>query len=275
MNTNKYIKSLALVLVSVLLFSCSQEEEEEKPKPLSHTYQTVERFHPNCKDQDQNNGCMELSYTFPSFSGGGDTPVKDTLRQAVADFIFDSTGQPLTETSFDKLSREWFAFYDSTLTTLPDYDLPWEQRMRVRLILETPDYMSVEFTEREFTGGAHGNEIKVYRMYGVPGGERLTLEDILKEDTRSQLAAVAEPVFRDQKKFPDDAEYDERNYFFRDGQFSLNNNYALTEKGLLFHFNPYEIAPYSEGATRLLLPYGQIDSLLAAPFKPSSEVNKE
>lgn len=268
MNTSKYIKYFTLVLVSALFISCSQEEEEEqKPQPLSHTYQTVERFHANCDDQDPDNGCMELSYTFPAFSGGGDMPVKDTLQDAIATFIFDSTRQSLSEASFDRLARDWFSFYDSTLATLPDYNLPWEQRMRVRLIHQTPDYMSVEFAEREFTGGAHPVEIRVYRMYSIPGGERITLADILNEGAKSQLAAVAEPAFREQKKFPDDAEYDERNYFFKEGQFSLNENYALTERGLLFYYNPYEIAPYSEGATRLLLPYGQIDSLLTGSFK--------
>lgn len=275
MNIKKYIKYLTIVLVSALLFSCSQEEEEQKPPPLSYTYQTVERFHPNCKDEDPDNGCMELTYTFPAFSDGDDLPVKDTLRKAVSDFIFDSTGKALSKSSFDELARNWFSFYDSTLTTLPDYDLTWEQRMRVSLIHRTSTYLSVEFAENEFTGGTHGNEIRIYRMYGIPSGEQLTLSDILKEGKRDQLAVVAEPVFREQKKFPDDAEYDERDYFFREGQFSLNENYALTEKGLLFHYNPYEIAPYSEGATRLLLAYGKIDSLLADPFKPSSDVNKE
>lgn len=273
MNTNKYMKSFTFVLVAFLLISCSQKEEEKKPEPLTPTYRTVERLHPNCKDQNQDNGCLELSYTYPSFSGGDDIPVKDTLEKAIATFIFDSAGHPLSEASFDELARNWFSFYDSTLTAIPDYKLPWEQRMNVRLIHQTPEYLSVEFAEWEFTGGAHGTETKVYRMYSIPDGKRLTLADILKEDKRNQLAAVAEPVFRDQKKFPDDVKYDERNYFFRDGQFSLNKNYALTEKGLLFHFNPYEIAPYSEGFTRLLLTYGQIDSLLAASYKPSSDVN--
>ncbi len=42
-------------------------------------------------------------------------------------------------------------------------------------------------------------------------------------------------------------------YYVNDGDFILNNNISLIAGSVIGYFNPYEITPYSEGATTLEL----------------------
>lgn len=271
----KYIKILAVFLSLPLLFSCSGNDGKVQQDALAYSYETVERKHPICDDQDPNNGCMKISFTFPRFTDDVAMPVKDSLRNAISSFLFDAENQPIEQASINTMVKDWFAMYDSTRTTLSGYNLPWELRLRVRFIHRTSEYLSVEFGEYEFTGGAHENELRMYRTYSIPKGKRLTLSDLLQNNAKEQLTSMAEALFRNQKNLSAKAAYEDYNYFFKDGKFSLNNNYALTNKGLLFYYNSYEIAPFSEGPTRLLLSYEHIDSLLTDPYKPSSFVNNK
>lgn len=42
-----------------------------------------------------------------------------------------------------------------------------------------------------------------------------------------------------------------------------NANYYLTDKGLVLFFQPYEIAPYSEGIVKIMVPYQELADILA------------
>lgn len=275
MMLKKYIKNLLIFLPFSLLLSCSGNEDKNEKEALAYTYVTVEHSHPTCEDQDQDKRCMEISYTFPRFTSESSIPVKDSLQHAFASFLFDNKRKPLKMESFKELTRDMFALYDSTLTTLPDYNLPWELRLGIRFIYQTPEYLSLKFGEYEFSGGAHSNELHLYRTYSIPDGKRLTLSDLIKNNSMNRLTALADSLFRSEKELPEEATYEDHSYFFKGGEFSLNNNYALTKEGVLFYYNPYEIAPFSEGPTRLLLSYDHVNPLLADPYKSSSVVNNE
>jgi hypothetical protein len=44
----------------------------------------------------------------------------------------------------------------------------------------------------------------------------------------------------------------------------ISGNFFLTSDGLGFHWNPYEIGPYSEGSVKIVIPWEKINRLLNA-----------
>ncbi|KAA3638580.1 MAG: DUF3298 domain-containing protein, partial [Bacteroidetes bacterium] len=42
-------------------------------------------------------------------------------------------------------------------------------------------------------------------------------------------------------------------------------NFALTEEGLYFFYNPYEVGAYVLGPTSFTIPYGEIESIMEKP----------
>jgi Protein of unknown function (DUF3298) len=59
-----------------------------------------------------------------------------------------------------------------------------------------------------------------------------------------------------------DETYKEAGFWFKDNIFTLNNNFAITDQGILFYYNNYEIASYVYGPTKIFIPYDSIENLV-------------
>jgi len=91
--------------------------------------------------------------------------------------------------------------------------------------------------------------------YDIRTGEKIRLEDILISNYEYELNRIAEPKFME--KYGTEGDWD-----FEPGNFQLSKNFAVMPGGLLFHFNPYEVGPYSSGAPELFLSFKEINRLL-------------
>ena len=45
---------------------------------------------------------------------------------------------------------------------------------------------------------------------------------------------------------------------FAKNSIKMNDNFAVIAEGVLFYFNPYEIASYAAGPTELLIPFSEM-----------------
>ncbi len=105
-------------------------------------------------------------------------------------------------------------------------------------------------------GAAHPDYYTLFDNYDIRTGEKIRLEDILISNYEYELNRIAEPKFLE--KYGMEGDWD-----FEPGYFHLNKNFAVMPGGLLFHFNPYEIGPYSSGAPELFLSFKEINSLIS------------
>jgi hypothetical protein len=117
---------------------------------------------------------------------------------------------------------------------------------------------SLAVTEAGFLGGAHPNSTTRFASFDVRSGRTLTRWDLLREDARDSLDAAGERAFRRVRKLAPDADLAAAGFWFEGGRFKLNENFAVSPTGLLFFFNPYEVAPYALGATSLSLPWAEV-----------------
>lgn len=108
-----------------------------------------------------------------------------------------------------------------------------------------------------YEGGAHGNHGKYCFMLDKRDGSKITYNKLVKPEKEEEFLKIAEDEFRNQagvkegEKMPD-------LYRFENNKFHLNDNFALTPAGLAFYYNPYDIAPYTAGLIKLILPYEKI-----------------
>ncbi len=123
-------------------------------------------------------------------------------------------------------------------------------------------FVSVKDQAYYFTGGAHGFRVTVYTLIENKTGQPVDNWHTLFTDTNAVLK-IAESTFRKAKKIPDGETINQS--WFWNGKFYLPDNFAYTEKGILFFYNVYEIAPYEQGETELLLDYESLGKLLIKP----------
>jgi hypothetical protein len=110
-----------------------------------------------------------------------------------------------------------------------------------------------------YEGGAHPNSGKYCFTLDKNTGSKLSYKNLIKNH-ETKFLNIAEAEFKAQSGIKANEKiYDL--YWFKDGKFHLTDNYAFTPKGLVFYYNPYEIAPYAFGLIELTLPYEKIKTI--------------
>ena len=115
-------------------------------------------------------------------------------------------------------------------------------------LYESDKLLSYEATRYLFTGGAHGLETTMCWVFDVTTGNQLTEDDIFVENYSDSLVALLTRLL--------EADAAKRNLTLNDfwlRQLVPNGNFAIVEDGVYYQFNPYDIAPYAVGGTRLFI----------------------
>ena len=120
-------------------------------------------------------------------------------------------------------------------------------------------YVCVRVDGYEYTGGAHGMPFRNYFVFDRETGARLSLGDVV-ENPVEELQAKVGTAFRklaEKTNFafesPEDLEHT-----VADG-LSYESRFYLNETGVVFYYDPYEIASYAEGFPEVTIPYSELD----------------
>lgn len=105
-----------------------------------------------------------------------------------------------------------------------------------------------------YFGAAHGNYSGRGYNFDISSGKEIKLDDIFIPDYKKMLDKIAAPFFY--------KENGKSNWWFKNGKFELNDNFTIVPGGLQFHFDPYEIGPYSSGAPEVFIPSVALKDLI-------------
>lgn len=203
--------------------------------------------------EDENKSCVEVKIRYPNITVGAPQTVLDNLNRNIQSTILDYAFISEKPDNFESLISEIQNEFESVNKEFPKYNTPWQLEVNSDIIFQDSLFISVASTIYSFTGGAHSNSYQVYRSYNLASGKALELSDLLGVGYELDLNEAAELEFRMAKQIPPSRDLDDEGYFFEGNRFKLNSNFAIMNKSLLFYFNPYEIGPYSLGATELEL----------------------
>lgn len=139
---------------------------------------------------------------------------------------------------------------------------PWSLCEEVNVVHNRSGVLSTRFSVEQYTGGAHGSHSILYISTKYKNGiEEITLSELFSPEGRKEVRRLGEKQFRQVRNLPENADLEREGFWFKNGVFTLTDNFAIVPEGLAFHYNSYTIAPYAMGETALLIPF---DSF--APF---------
>jgi len=253
---------LLLILPVLMVAGCTNDELDEpmtRPEPEPPLESITLTFdHPDC--QIRKEPCVHLYFHYPVYSGS--TPLSDSLRIWTERQLFYPEPGAIP-TIADSLAKEWFRDYDRYAQQIQGYNLSWSLERSIEQIFESETLVTLHFHEFSFSGGAHPQQLDLFRSFIKPQGKQITLAD-LTYDYRAfeQLVALTEEHFRFSFELLESENLTDAGFHFLDGQFHLTENFAFTEYGLLFYFNAYEVAPYATGPIAIELPYEDLEYLI-------------
>ena len=145
--------------------------------------------------------------------------------------------------------------------TEPDMDQVWYCDVIGNVEMQSGQYFTLRFKFNSYTGGAHPNYGEAYASFNMNTGKVLKWKDIISDSVA--FIKLAEQRFKQVNGLDISKKLTEEEGFkFENNLFYLSENIGLTNEGLVVYYQPYEVAPFSFGPTKLLFKYFEINKLL-------------
>jgi len=224
---------------------------------LAYTYKTIKQRASDCGDQPDS-GCTVAIVVYPEFKNS--KTLNDSVKNRLFNLFWADT-TPEADTDLQKYVSKFINVYEEGKNSPDVKGRIFTLQSGAKVIRQDSSLTTIEITGYMFQGGAHGATVTWLFNWNTKANKAITMNDIFKKDFEAKLNEIGDTIFRKQEHLSDTASL-ANDYFFKNNQFALNDNFMITPVGIRFLYNQYEIKPYAAGQTNLLIPYTKIKSLL-------------
>jgi len=205
-------------------------------------------------------GLPELANTVPEASRA---IVERELQRALYAPLDVDTNEPTQATLLEELDSRLKEY-----AGVSDAPIDWNLTRSVELLYSDNTVISCEVTNVGYLGGAHGFNERTLMTFDTRTGQRLGVADIVSKPSQKVLGKIVEAEFRKVRSIRAGQSLQDAGFFILPGQeLPLGENFALTSRGLEIQYNPYEVGPYSLGATRISVPREAVEPLVRAELQ--------
>jgi hypothetical protein len=260
--------SVAALALALLCAACARKPEPPVQHPVAHAdtvaliTRTLHHETADCRAGEA--PCLELDLSYPILLSvpDGDTLVlnRDLRRRLNTGTVSNET--PI-ESDPDSLLRAKISAFEAPLPT----GAPWYEQTTARLEHWTPGLLTLSIQQSAYTGGAHPNTQTVYLVLDPRTAAGVALDSVLVPGARPRLIARVESAFRRVRGLAADSSFADAGFWFKD-RFELTPNWALMPSGLRFHYNAYEVGPYSLGPTTADVPWSELLGIVRPAYLP-------
>lgn len=171
--------------------------------------------------------------------------ISDKINQAILANICDKYG----------FGEENYTSIEGILNSVNDDEDGFDVTIHSEIVTNKNNVLCVSISFETYAfGAAHPYSYCNYYNFDLATGKIITLESLVNS---------TDPAFTEIGKKNFIKENGEEGWnFSEDGEFKLSPDFAITEQGLLFSYNAYEIGAYAMGAPEFLIQYDEIPSLI-------------
>lgn len=258
----------ALSLGALMCWSCGRSSEKENgsgENDFRHGSIRKTEFG-SCDSATSKGVAVALSIWEPSDSGEVANKIRGILAGKVinrlnsyADSASIAAHPEATQSA--KAAFEVFEKnYNDFRKDFPEAPGCWQVELSGDTVMTTAKVLFYELGHYAYTGGAHPNSFTSFHAFDGKTGEEVEMKDFVIDSLA--LLKVVEKKFREVEKLAPGADLEEAGYFLLNHRFFVPANYVFTPKGVLFYYNPYEIAAYVRGAIEFTIPYGELEGIV-------------
>lgn len=192
----------------------------------------------------ENIRCASLRLTYPKVLAAGNPQAAAAINQFIQEQVLeysDAEGKP------PATPEEFASMFVNAYNEVPDAMGLWEMERKVDVSFASDHVATLNFSESGYTGGAHPFSGQRYFVLDLDSGKQLSLNDLLAAGYETALNTAGEQAFRQARGLSATASLEEAGFWFANNLFKVNTNVGVLGNGLVFNFNPYEVAPYAMG----------------------------
>lgn len=214
---------------------------------------------------------LKLEVDFPIRMGE-----ETTLHQIQTKLLEELFGERYNALSIEEAITEWKRESESEykLNNLPLLELFEEEEyasigalsnehhLMAKPIFESAKVLSYVVERYVYMGGAHGINTRTFYNFNLEGGELLSEKSLFIESYQTALThLLLESLMESNSEVGNKVLLESSDYFVE--SIVPNNNFYITNNGIVYLFNPYEIAPYVFGETELFIEKERLEAFLS------------
>lgn len=255
------MKKLALILIATsILMACNSEKKDTtgsgdtKTDTLTYKYDSVKVYSKYIIKEDKNSDTAKASIKYPIFEN---QELNTYVNRQVLDYF---SKEDRSVSSYQDIVNSFIKGYDSFYAENKDTHQWWFLQIDIKVLRQTSDYLAMQYIHSDYAGGAHGITNISYLNYNPKTNQPITLDSLIDVSQKPKLLSIAEGIFRKNEKLSATEPLADK-YFFDKGIFALAQNFYVSDKGLVFLYNPYEIKAYAFGTTELIVPFSALKEI--------------
>lgn len=258
------------VAVVALAIGCGAPPVGPSPDGGSLVFRISEITAESTGCADDPSRCARVSVTTLLPDRGG----SEAVRQAIDTFLSaDVTSRlrshlpeevGLRETRPEALAAAILAEHRAFVAAFPGAPAEWRVEIATAVLHSTPAVVTLDISEIAYTGGAHPMSRRRLVSFDVATGRLLGVDDLTRDV--AGLTALVEHRLRADRGLDPDDDLEAAGFWLPDDGFRIPDNIGVTADGLLVHWDPYEIAPYSMGSFDVMVPAAELRPLVETSF---------
>ena len=131
------------------------------------------------------------------------------------------------------------------------------------------NFMIVSTASYSFLGGAHGAYFIKYTTIDINAGETIAEDKLYNKGYKNKLAELIQKKIKERNNSTNTD--DQISLLVKLKEIQPNDNFYLSDKGITYVYNQYEIAPYVQGVVEIFLPYVEVLPLIKDKYLLSIE----
>ena len=204
---------------------------------------------------------VAISVQWPEEMGNANiSPLQDSIKAA----IFEAPKSTIDDAIIASLDDpEGNDIYKMS----PVDSIPENQRIMIlyrdkiaSAITFSPQYIVYQIMTSLYSGGAHGISVSEYINYDFDSARVITPKDAFRPESDEMILTAIKEQLMLMYGVTTLKDLD-NNGIFSD-QIFISPNFYLQGYSVVFHYNPYDIAPYSTGSIDVAIPYYKIQDAL-------------
>lgn len=141
--------------------------------------------------------------------------------------------------------------------------MPWENTAIGDVVYNQNNILTFALHTNSFSGGAHGNYADMFYVFDLATGKKISKDAVFISGSTQKLSKIIYQKIKENRGISDSQM--KENY--ESTAIPVSSNFYITQKGIGFCYNPYEITSYAEGSDDVLVPFSELKSLLTAEIK--------
>lgn len=227
-----------------------------KSKPFIIENVIVDSSLLNCNTKDEN--CTYILLEYPNIKQASNDALRDSLNSTIMNQIL----QPIFEVNFTNTKDLVNSFFTERKKMEGINGLPWFLTRNILYKNLGNGIHTIVLNDGSFFGGAHEYFYSTFENLDSLG-RKITLNSLFTKDWEKNLIGIAERNFRIEQKIHPETPLYESNYFAvgidgNKAEFVFPQNFLITNDGIYFYYNTYEIASFAVGDSHFTLKWSEI-----------------